>query len=160
MMADIEISRDRKGVAMITVIMVLLFMFIVASAILFMLTQGSRLAGGARRFLSVFEAAESGVEYGMLAVENAAAQGAPPAATIDISVGGRGVTVSLEWMFTGTVSGANVVFGGTGYEGVGSGVSSGGSAVFYRINSDARGGGSERAGVETAYRKIVGINVF
>ena len=151
-------TANRKGIAMITVIMILLFMMLVAGMILKLLIGGSGVAGSSRRYLSVFEAAESGVEVGMLNIENAARAGTAPS-TAPINVAGRQVSLEIEYIFTGTISGANIVFGGTGYEGVGTGVSSGGSAIYYRIESTAKGQANEQAVIETAYRKVIGINV-
>ncbi len=148
----------RSGIAMVTVIMILLFMLIIAGVALNLLVRGAGVSGSTRRYLSVFEAAESGVEIGMLNVEVAARQGTVPAGGT-VEVAGKNVSLTIEHIFTGTVSGANIIFGGTGYEGVGTGISSGGSAVFYRIEADAAGPVEEHAAIETAYRKVVGINV-
>jgi len=149
--------RARSGIAMVTVIMILLFMMIIVGLSLKLLMQGTGISGSSRRYLSVFEAAESGVDVGMINIENAAATGTAPSTT-PVNVGGKTVTLAIEHIFTGTVAGANIVFGGTGYEGVGTGISSGGTAVFYRIQSDAEGTVQEQSSIETAYRKIVGIS--
>jgi len=149
-------TANRKGVAMITVIMILLFMMLVAGMILKLLIGGSGIAGSSRRYLSVFEAAESGVEVGMLNIDRAAITGELPGNT-EVNVSDKEVKVEIEYIFTGSVSGANIVFGGTGYEGVGSGISAGGVAVYYRIESTAKGKSDEQSIVETSYRKIVGV---
>jgi len=148
----------RSGIAVVTVSMILIFMMIITVVAMKLLIQGSKASGSSRRYLTVFDAAESGIEVGMLNIEIAAKEGTVPNDD-DVSVGQRDVTLLIEHMFTGTVAGANIVFGGTGYEGVGTGISSGGSALFYRIESDAKGPVEEQAVIETAYRKIVGISV-
>ncbi len=150
--------ENRYGVAMVTVMMILLFMMIIAAVALKLLIRGSGISGSARRYLSVFDAAESGVEIAMLNIETAAREGTVPAGG-GVNVGDQNVQLTIEQIFTGTVSGANIVFGGTGYEGIGTGISSGGTAVFYRIESNAQGPVEEQTIIETAYRKIVGINV-
>lgn len=143
---------------MVTVIMILLFMMIIAGMVLKLLVRGSGVSGSSRRYLSIFEASESGVEVAMLNIEDAAKAGTTPS-TSPINVDGRTVQLIIEQIFTGTVSGANIVFGGTGYEGVGTGISSGGTAIYYRIESEAKGTAQEQAVIETTYRKIVGISV-
>jgi len=151
-----NINRNRPGIALVTVIMVLLFMLILTGLVLNLLSRGAGILGSSRRYLSIFEAAESGIELAMINIEIAARQGT----AVDDSpagVDGRTVELTIEHIFTGTVAGANIVFGGTGYEGVGTGISSGGTAIFYRIESDAEGPVAEQAVIETAYRKIVGI---
>ena len=153
-----KLCKKRSGIAMVTVVIILVFMMLVAGMMLKLLATGSGVAGSSRRYLSVFEAAESGVEVGMLNIENAARAGTAPG-TGPFDVGGHEVSLIIEYIFTGTVSGANIVFGGTGYEGVGTGISSGGSAIYYRIQSTAKGQANEQAIIETAYRKIIGINV-
>lgn len=153
-----EKINSRSGIAMITVIMIILFMMIIVGLVLKLLVQSSGVSGSSRRYLSVFEAAESGVEVSMLNIERAALAGTVPSTT-PVNVGGKTVSLTIEHIFTGTVAGANIVFGGTGYEGIGTGISSGGTAVFYRIQSEAQGPVQEQSTIETAYRKIVGINV-
>ncbi len=155
-MMRMEIS-NRSGIAMITVIMILLFMMLIAGMILKLLVTGSGVAGSSRRYLSVFEAAESGVEMGMINIENAAFTGVLPS-NLEFSVAGKKVNVYIEYIFTRSVSGANITFGGTGYEGIGTGISSGGVAVYYRIDSDAKGKSNEESVIETVYRNVVGVH--
>jgi len=142
---------------MVTVSMILIFMMIIAIIALKLLIRSSGVTGSSRRYLTVFDAAESGIEIGMLNIESAAAGGTVPVSG-GVSVGTQTVSLIIEHIFTGTVAGANIVFGGTGYEGVGTGISSGGTAVYYRIQSDAQGPVEEQTVIETAYRKIVGIS--
>ena len=147
----------RSGIAMVTVSMILIFMMIIAIIALKLMLRGTGVTGSSRRYLTVFDAAESGIEVGMLNIESAAASGTVPTSG-DVNVGSQTVTLVIEHIFTGVVAGANIVFGGTGYEGVGTGISSGGTAVYYRIESNARGPVEEQTILETAYRKIVGIS--
>jgi len=151
--------RNRAGIALITVSMIMIFMLIIAAVSLKLLMRSADVSGSSRRYLSVFDAAESGVEMGMLKIETAAALGFTTPSDTSIDIGTRDVDISIEHIFTGTVSGANITFGGTGYEGVGTGISSGGSASYYRILSEAAGTVQEQSTIETAYRKIIGINV-
>ncbi len=151
-------KKTRPGIAMMTVVLILLFMMIIAGVSMNLLVRGSGITGSNRRYLSVFEAAESGVERGMLAAEIAVETGATPGDTI-LNFDDKNISLTLQHLFTSSVSGANIAYGGSGYTGLGTGMSSGGSAVFFRITSDAQGTVRERATIETAYKKIVGVAV-
>ncbi len=151
-------KKARPGIAMMTVVLILLFMMIIAGVSMNLLVRGSGIAGSNRRYLSVFEAAESGVERGMLAAEIAVETGATPGDTT-LNLDDKNISLALQHLFTSSVSGANIAYGGSGYTGLGTGMSSGGSAVFFRIVSDAQGTVRERSTIETAYKKIVGVAV-
>ncbi|MCD6125225.1 hypothetical protein J7J62_08670 [bacterium] len=147
---------NRRGVAMLTVIMVVIFMMIIVGISIHLLVKGVKVTGSSRRYLTTFEAAESGLEIGFAKIEEAVMQ-AQDISVVPLNVAGKSVTVTVEQLFSGVVSGANIAFGGTGYEGIGTGISSGGSAVFYRLQSTATGPKKEKTTLETVYRKIVGI---
>ena len=149
-------SHRVRGIAMITVMLFLVFMMVIAALVIRAVVKGIQVSGSSRRYLSTFEAAESGIEWGMVEIERATESGTTYNDSTDISLGGKNVGVTISALFTSPVSGANIAFGG-GYEGIGGGSAKGGTAQMYNVTADASGSAGEKVGVEVAYRKIVGI---
>ncbi|MFP4458221.1 MAG: PilX N-terminal domain-containing pilus assembly protein [Candidatus Zixiibacteriota bacterium] len=148
--------HNKDGIALITAILFLVFMVLIAALVIFAVTRGIKISGSTRREFSAFEAAESGIEWGMVKVEDIARTGAALASdTLDIDQ--KDVSVQINYMFASPVSGSNIAYG-AGYDGIGKGLSAGGALISYRIMSDARGASRENVAVEIAYRKIVGID--
>ncbi len=147
----------RKGIALITVVLVVAFLVVLGGLTAYMVQRGLRITGTFRRALSSFEAAEGGVEIGVNEIWASAEEGRS-LQSITRNIGYRTVTVTPVRLFVMTEKGGSLEFAAA-YEGVGRGVGSGGAAIFYRILSQSRGGPEDRVELEVLYRKVVGIIV-
>ncbi|MEO0230489.1 MAG: hypothetical protein ABIL77_02910 [candidate division WOR-3 bacterium] len=147
----------RKGIALITVVLVVAFLVVLGGLTAYMVQRGLRITGTFRRALSSFEAAEGGVEVGVNEIWASAEEGRS-LQSITRNIGYRTVTVTPVRLFVMTEKGGSLEFAAA-YEGVGRGVGSGGAAIFYRILSQSRGGPEDRVELEVLYRKVVGIIV-
>ncbi|MGB9824342.1 MAG: hypothetical protein ACPLN0_05475 [Candidatus Hydrothermia bacterium] len=145
----------KKGVALITVILVVAFLVVLGGITAYMVQRSLRITGTFRRALSTFEAAEGGIEIGVNEIWSASEEGRS-LGTITRNVGQRSVTVTPSRLFVMTERGGSLEFAAA-YEGVGRGVGGGGAAIFYRILSLSRGGPEDRVELEVLYRKVVGI---
>lgn len=149
-------AKNRHGIAMLTVLLIVIFMIIIAGVVLNLIVGGIRISGSSRRYFSIFEAAESGLEIGFIRIEEAA-DNATVVDESNFNVGDKTINITVDEMFTGTVAGAGIGFGGSGYEGIGAGISAGGSAKYYRLESQASGSQGEKSVLESVYRKIIGV---
>ncbi len=149
-------SLNNHGIAVMTVLIFLVFMLIVAGLVTFTITKGIQISGSSRREFSAFEAAESGIDWGMVRIEEITKTGAALVGDT-LNIDNKDVEVQVVHLFAAPVSGSNIAFA-AGYEGIGKGLSSGGTAVSYRVASDAKGAQQENINLEVAYRKIVGID--
>lgn len=145
----------RKGIALITVILVVAFLLVLGGITAYMVQRGLRITGTFRRALSSFEAAEGGVEIGVNEIWASAEEGRP-LQSITRNIGTRTVTITPTRLFVITERGGSLEFAAA-YEGVGRGVGGGGAAIFYRILSISRGGPEDRIELEVLYRKVIGI---
>ena len=146
---------NTSGIAMITVLLFLVFMMIIGGLVMFTVTTGIQMSGSSRRDFSAFEAAESGLDWGMVRIEDITNTGAALVGdTLDID--NKDVEVGVVYLFSAPVAGSNIAFA-AGYEGIGKGLSSGGTAVSFRVASKAPGSQQENIALEVAYRKIVGV---
>ncbi len=144
-----------KGVALATVLLVLAMVGVAATFLLIVTTKSFKITSSSFRYLTAFEAAESGIDYALVEIEDATQKGeAINPQTIKIAK--KDVTASISPLFTGAVEGSNINFG-SGYEGIGGGAAGGGVAIFYLVSSSARGERGERVELESVYRKVVGI---
>ena len=145
----------RKGVALITVILITAFLFVIAALTIFLVQRSTHMAGVSRRYLSTFEVAEGGVDAGVNEVERAYEEGERPS-DLSQTVNDFANIVNINVLFVTLAKGGSIEFA-AGYEGIGKGAQSGGAAIFYRILSDARGKSEERVQLEVIYRKVIGI---
>ncbi len=150
--------NNRNGIAMVTVTLIIVFIMIIIGVALKLIVGGSSITGSSRRYFTVFDAAESGIEVGMLNIDVATRGGTTPQQGT-VTIGDKNVQLAIEHIMTGLISGANIIFGGTGYEGIGTGISSGGVAIFFRIESESSGPIEEQVIIETVYRRIIGVTV-
>ncbi len=147
----------KKGIALITVILVVAFLLVLGGITAYMVQRGLRITGAFRKALTSFEAAEGGVELGVNEIWASTEEGRP-LQSLTRTIGQRTVTVIPTRLFAITEWGGSLEFAAA-YEGVGRGVGSGGAAIFYRILSQSRGGPEDRVELEVLYRKVVGIIV-
>ena len=144
-----------KGIAMATVLLVLAMVGVAATFFLLIINKSFKITASSFRYLSAFEAAEGGIDYALVEIENAAEQG-EAISSQGISMGQKDVTVQVQPLFRGAIEGSNINFG-SGYEGIGGGAAGGGVAIFYLVSSSARGERGEKVELESVYRKVVGI---
>ena len=149
-------SLNNSGIAMMTVLMFLVFMMIIAGLVMFTVTKSIEISGSSRREFSAFEAAESGIDWGMVQIEEITKTGAALVGDT-LEIDNKDVEIQVIHLFAAPVAGSNIAFA-SGYEGIGKGLSAGGTAVSYRIASNAKGSQQENIALEVAYRKIVGID--
>jgi hypothetical protein len=147
--------QNRDGLAMITVILFLVFMLVIGGLVMYVMTRGIQATGSARRYYTAFEAAESGIEWGMVRIEEVTRTGATLTGDT-LSLDAKDVEVQLFSLFSSPVSGSGMGFG-SGYDGIGRGAAGGGSSVNYRIDSNATGEQKSNVTIEVAYRKIIGV---
>jgi len=148
----------RRGIALVTVILVTTLLVIVAGITIYLVQRGIRITGITGRTLTTFESAESGVEIGVNEIWRAEGEGRDINTNLTANVGGRTVTVTPTRLFIVPMTGGSLEFAAA-YEGVGRSVGGGGAAIFYRILSQARGGPEDRIELEVIYRRVVGIEV-
>ncbi|MDI6850853.1 MAG: hypothetical protein QMD82_02820 [bacterium] len=145
----------KKGIALITVILVVAFLLVIGGITAFLVQRGLRITGFTRKALTTFEAAEGGVELGVNEIWAAELQGRS-ITNLRANIGGRSVNVNPQRLFVVTEKGGSLEFAAA-YEGVGRGVGGGGAAIFYNILSQATGGPDDRIELEVVYRRVIGV---
>lgn len=145
----------RKGIALITVILVTAFIVVIAGITAVLVQRGMKITGISRRALTTFEAAEGGVELAVSEIWAAENEGRQMDA-INREIGGRNVVATPQRLFVVTEKGGSLEFAAA-YEGLGRGVGGGGAAIFYNILSSATGGPEDRIELEVIYRRVLGI---
>lgn len=140
----------KKGVALVTVILVTAFLLVIGGLTAFLVQRGLRITGISRRALSTFEAAEGGVELGVNEIWAAENEGRAMN-VINQVIGGKEVSSRPQRLFAITEKGGSLEFAAA-YEGLGRGVGGGGAALFYGILSRAE----EDLRIESNWRSYIG----
>ncbi len=145
----------RKGIALVTVILVVAFLVVLGGITAYLIQRGLRITGITRRSLTTFEAAEGGVELGVNEIW-AAEEAGRNLQAFNANIGGRTVHINPQRLFVVTEKGGSLEFAAA-YEGVGRGVGGGGAAIFYNVISEATAGPDDRIELQVVYRKVIGI---
>lgn len=141
----------KKGIALLVAIGTMILILIIASLGVYLVVKGLNITGGQQRYQSALEACEGGIELGLAEVNRAfIARDDPDADTV--SVGKFTVYIFSDALFASTSAGSVIKFG-RGYFGVGYGIQKGGINYYYRIRSQAVGGGGERVTIEVLQKK-------
>ena len=149
------VKRD-KGIALITVLLLLAAAMLVGIYAIYMATKGLEITGGIRRYTNAMEAAQAGVDLGVAEVEKSFIEGGDHSDQ-ETDLGSYHVKVAIKRLFAAHVTGGAVEFA-AGYEGLGKGSAGGGTAVYYKIISTARGPRSSRVQIEALYKKSINIH--
>ncbi len=147
-------SND-KGIALVTVILLLVVSFLVGIYAIYMATKGLEITGGVRRYTSAQEAAQGGIDIGIAEIERAFSEGDEPQ-NLEVTLGDFKVNVSIARLYAAHTAGGAIEFS-SGYEGLGKGSAGGGTAVYYKITSIARGPRASSVEVEALYKKTIHI---
>ncbi|HDM89956.1 MAG: hypothetical protein DRQ06_00730 [Candidatus Hydrothermota bacterium] len=149
-------AKNDRGIALITVLILLAAAMLVGIYAIYMTTKGLEITGGVRRYSNALEAAQAGVDLGVAEIEKSFVEGGDPSDQ-ETDLGSYHVKVEIKRLFAAHVTGGAVEFA-AGYEGLGKGSAGGGTAVYYRIISTARGPRSSRVQIEALYRKSINIH--
>ncbi|RKZ02252.1 MAG: hypothetical protein DRQ10_00380 [Candidatus Hydrothermota bacterium] len=145
----------KRGVALVTAMIVLLFLLAVGSVVLFLAIRNMQILGSGRRVQNTREAAEAGVEASLNSIQQLTTE-----AGINLEqqykFGKYKVDVEIVPFYNEFVVGSGVEFS-TGYEPIGTETSGGGMSKIYIIYSSAKGPRKEKKNLQVLYRKIVGL---
>jgi hypothetical protein len=144
-------TTAKKGIALLVAIGTMVVILIVATLGIYLITRGLNITSGQQRYQSALEACEGGVELGLAEVNRAFLNRDDPD-TIDVDVGRYTVQVISDGLFA-TTSDGDVLKFGRGYFGIGYAMQKGGVNFYYRIRSQAVGGGGERITIELLQKK-------
>ncbi len=147
------IKNRRKGIALVTVLVIIAVLFIASSATLYLVTQSIKVSSSQIRYEGTFQAAEGGVDIGIDKVLTSYNQGTP-LSSWQGNMAGYNVKVDPEFLFIMPMTGGSILFA-EGYAGIGQSAAKGGAALFYRITSVATSR-TGKTGLEVIYRKVVG----
>ncbi len=146
---------DDKGFALITAIVVMALVIGLGYAVIQLVVKGLSITGGTRRYSTAMEAAEASLERGYSEIQRYVEE-----ATIDSIVNARlgdyTTKVYVSPLFTSYLSGSAIEFA-AGYEGLGYGLSGGGAASYFMVESNSKGPRQESVGIEVVYRKVLNV---
>lgn len=147
------IKNKRRGIALVTVLVIIAVLFIASSATLYLVTQSVKISSSQIRYEGTFQAAEGGIDIGIEKVLTSYNEGSPLSSWSG-TLGSYSVNVNPEFLFVMPMTGGSILFA-EGYAGIGQSAAKGGAALFYRITSSATSR-TGRTGLEVIYRKVVG----
>lgn len=154
MMKNFMRGKD-KGFALLTAIVVMALVIGIGYAVIQLVIKEISISGGTRRYSSAAEAAEGSLEQGYSEIQRYVAE-AQMDSSIHAKLGSYRVNVSISPLFTSYLSGSAIEFAG-GYEGLGYGLSGGGAASYFMVESNSRGPRQESVGIEVVYRKVLNV---
>ncbi len=152
-MKELNFHKNRKGIALVTVLVIIAVLFIASAATLYLVTQSIRISSSQVRYEGTFQAAEGGVDIGIDQILTSYDQGTP-LSNWNGNLGTYSVNVNPEFLFIMPMTGGSILFA-EGYSGIGQSAAKGGAALFYRIVSVARSK-TGQTGLEVIYRKVIG----
>lgn len=146
--------NNRKGIALITVLVIIAVLFMASATTLYFITQSLKISGSQVRYEGTFQAASGGVDIGIDRILTSYDQGTQLSVWSG-NLGNYAVNVDPEFLFVMPVTGGSILFA-EGYSGIGQSAAKGGAALFYRIASIASSP-TGRTGLEVIYRKVIGV---
>jgi len=176
------ICNSERGFVLIASLLLLLVATVVGITALQTSTTNVMIAGNQRLSEINFSAADSGVSVSVPIIDNTAyssavsniyaslvinpnfvneISGALPDITVSpdlqfsVGSGASAVTVSvdIEYLYSGSSAGGAMEFA-SGYEGLGKGAGTGGTEIYYSINSSPAGAVGSQAQVDAVYRYL------
>ncbi len=145
--------KNRKGVALVTAMIVLIVVLMIGSVMLYIGLTSYRTYVSSMKVDNTMSAAEAGVSAGIVEVSKSTFTGNTSFSSFTVRLGRYKSDVTVKYAFAQSMHGTGIEFS-SGYEPVGSGISGGGAAAFFVITSKATGPGGERVGIQSLYRKV------
>ncbi len=138
----------RKGVALITAILVMALVLAMATTAMLLSVRGLRVSSAYNRYESGLSAADGGLSLGITEAINSINESRMPNPQ-SATVSGYSLNVDPDFLGVYFNIGGSIEFA-SGYEGLGKAASTSGASAFFRIRSLASRG-SDRVIVEAVY---------
>ncbi len=138
----------RKGVALITAILVMAFVLAMAAAAMFLSVRSLRVSGAFSRYEGGLSAADGGLAFGINEAIASITEARMPQEQ-SVSLSGYSISVIPDFIGVFFNAGGSIEFA-SGYEGLGKASATSGASAFFRINSVASRG-NDRVSVEAVY---------
>ena len=148
-------TKNEKGFALLTAVVVMALVIGIGYAVIQLVVKGIGISGGTRRYSSTVEAAEASLEQGYSEIQRYVEE-AQMDSIINTKLGSYRVNARVTPLYTAYLSGSAIEFAG-GYEGLGYGLSGGGAASYFMVESNSKGPRQESVGIEVVYRKVLNV---
>lgn len=145
-----------KGVVLVTTVLVMSLVLVAVSLALFLTSKSIRITGAEYRSYTSFEAAEGGIDRGLLTIHNAFLMGERVDSIFSLSISRYNVQVHPEFLATAPQPGGALEFA-VGYLGLGVAAARGGAMNVYALTSTSSRPRGEFTSLETIIRKVIGI---
>jgi Tfp pilus assembly protein PilX len=186
MMKSLSTLKNKTGAALVTALLLMAVLSLIGAAAVLTSSIEVKISGNDKFAKDAFYVADAGVEMAPEIISEIFLEHAVPGAfdaiikdanflaeimdfsgndgatdsptnnpDIQTDIVSRQVNVDIDRLFAMNLVGGHMGFGG--YEGVGAGGAAGGTAVFYRNDSQGNAPSNACSSVETVYRKVVGV---
>lgn len=150
------IGGGQRGFALMMVVGAVILFIVLAAATAYMVSRLQKMGAGQARYTAATDAADAGIDLGVLEISNAADDGRTPKPDTTIAFGRYNTNINIDLLETAALPSGSLEMA-SAYEGIGTGAGSRGVAGYYLINATAtEPTATERGRLQSMRRKLVG----
>ncbi|HBE73773.1 MAG TPA: hypothetical protein DDW31_06790 [candidate division Zixibacteria bacterium] len=151
-----RIKSDQGGFALMMVVGAVILFIVLAATTAFMVSRLQKMSAGQARYTTATDAADGGIELGVLEISNAVNDGRQPQATQNVNIGRYTARIDISPQGTCAMPSGSLEMA-SAYEGIGTGAGSRGVANFFLVTATASAPPAPETGrLITMRRKLVG----
>ena len=149
-------TERQKGFALMMVLGAVVLLMVLAVTTAYMVGRLQKMSAGQSRYTAAVDAADAGIDMGILEIGNASDEGRAPDSTQNLTIGHYNTNITIRRLATVPLPSGSLEMC-SAYEGIGTGAGSRGVAATYLINATAVGvAGTEQGRLQSLRRKLVG----
>lgn len=149
-------NTEQGGFALMMVVGAVILFIVLAATTAFMVSRLQKMSAGQARYSTATDAADGGIELGVLEITNAADDGRQPLPTQNVNIGRYTTLIDISPQGTCAMPSGSLEMA-SAYEGIGTGAGSRGVANFFLVTATATAPPAPETGrLMTMRRKLVG----
>jgi Tfp pilus assembly protein PilX len=149
-------TSAQGGFALLVVMGAVILFIVLAATTAYMVSRLQKMGAGQARYTAATDAADAGIELGVLEISNAADDGRTPNADTTVAFGRYNTNIEIELLERAALPSGSLEMA-SAYEGIGTGAGSLGVAGYYLINTTSTDPtATEQGRLQSMRRKLVG----
>ncbi|GEM_PF-2586859 len=153
---SVKQHEGQRGFALVLVMGAVILFIVLAATTAYMVSRLQKMSSGQARYTAAVDAADAGVDLGVLEIANAADDARTPTASQTLNIGSYSTNINIAQMATAPLPSGSLEMA-SAYEGIGTGAGSRGVANYYLITTSATNPtATEQGRLQSMRRKLVG----